>query len=214
MLREAVLLCILLLGLSYCKPTVWNGSKYQRVTISQGDSTMGFRIVDAQKKTSPTKEYFWFKYGEVHHSIGAYSGKLLNDEFQVFNRDGDLLSQGYFDEGLKSGTWISWKDGYKAKEASYRNGVQDGRYRQFSGEKLALEGQYNKGRRDGIFEFFSSDTTYSVKYKQGVVVSKNETDDSADSNEETLEGDSTAQSKKWKWFLNRNKEDLNESTEE
>ncbi len=175
MLREAVLLCVLLLGLSYCKPTVWNAPKYQRLSISQGDSVMEFRIVDIDIKPKSDKIYYWMKYGQVYYTQGGFDGKLLNDNYKVFNRSGQLITQGRFEQGLQTGLWTKWVDGLKEYEIVYEDGTPSGKYYQYEEGELVLHGKYQDGLRNGSFNVLNQDTSYVVKYRKGVVVNKDET---------------------------------------
>lgn len=128
------------------------------------------------KNLSDKKEYFWFKDGLIHKSIGASGGWLLNSTFLKYKRDGTIVEKGTFNNGLKIGVWYLYNpEGKFEKVLHYRSGLLHGNFESYSQETgdLEISGSYKNGEKSGKWiNHLKLDT---IIYKNGMVKIKDTT---------------------------------------
>jgi len=101
--------------------------KTREVVLNSGDSIIVANILLDEKriKTEIKKTYYWYFSGKISHNTGDFSGKLLNGKYQVFVQDKLVLS-GNFEDGIKTGRWISWHaNGSINKVFIYKGGIPE-----------------------------------------------------------------------------------------
>lgn len=160
----------ILLLVAACQPEMTMGEKYQKITISRPDSLMEFRISDEDISVEDDKEYWWYRGGEIHRQYAGYSGKLLDDSFIVYDREGRLTCEGTFKEGLKHGIWKKWLAGDLVSMIEYKNGVRSGKYERYRDGKVMVSGKFRKGYKDGPFLYQTDSVEIFIKYKKNVAV--------------------------------------------
>lgn len=73
------------------------------------------------------KKYYYVSGQKIHHAQGDFSGLLLNGNYIVENKKGDLIEKGHFKNGLKSGLWKKWHANGQLKETvRYVKGIPVG----------------------------------------------------------------------------------------
>lgn len=110
--------------------------KSRKIIITHADSVVEARTLrnNGKVNVSDDKVYYWYQSNRVYSNKGGYSGKLLDGLYKVFNRDGNLVTEGNFKSGLKVGEWKTW----------YKNG------------ELRIIGSYKDGKREGKFRLYNS----------------------------------------------------------
>lgn len=163
---------LFIVALVACQKTVWDAPKYQKITLEQGDSIMEFRIMDIASTAELGKKYHCFRNQNIEIINGEIIGKPLTDEFQVWNKDQNLIVKGSFKEGLKTGKWTRWSDGHMLSQITFNKGIPDGEYFYFDGGFLVERGKYIDGEKeeasiatesDQDVSNLKSDTTGNIK---------------------------------------------------
>lgn len=129
-------------------------------------------LLDKDVNISRKKVYTWYKNGAIHTSKGGVAGYLLNGEFTKSYVSGAIAEQGYYNEGLKEGKWVTWYVNGIVKTTTYwKKGVLSGKVKEYSDTgKLTLQGKYSNGIKKGTWiNFISKDT---LKFKGGELISK------------------------------------------
>ncbi|MBT1705380.1 toxin-antitoxin system YwqK family antitoxin [Chryseosolibacter indicus] len=146
------------------------------ITKSYRDSTITFQVEAASRgvETEFNKRYFWFNHGEVKHTQGAFTGKLLHGPYEMLNREGVLLKKGVYKHGLKNGMWLSWhKNGSVASRYSWAEGAPIGQFEEYfeSGQK-SKNGTFKRGKLNGKVYHYGRDGSLinEVKYRNGIIV--------------------------------------------
>lgn len=115
----------------FCQAQKSTSKRFSReVILNSGDSIIVAHLSseDMRINTSIKRTYYWYLRGKISHNTGDYSGKLLEDGYQVFLEDKMVLS-GTFHNGIKIGKWMTWNsDGtinnvilYKKGNPRYKN---------------------------------------------------------------------------------------------
>ncbi|MEO1033759.1 MAG: hypothetical protein AAFX55_20420 [Bacteroidota bacterium] len=148
-------------------------SDLQRKRIRQGDFDIECYVyTKTLEGFNKKKEYYWFKSGEVHSSYANAGGLLLHDEFKKFYRSKQLAQHGFFNYGLKNGTWRDWYENGKVKSVTnWNNGYKSGKYYQYDQSgALILSGTFRRGiKANQWINHKTADTTY---YKNDSVYSE------------------------------------------
>jgi hypothetical protein len=95
------------------------------ITIRDSLTTIRFTLYPGDKPVKPKKgkNYYWYGTNRIHTTTDDYSGRLLDGTFMIFNETGGLLEKGTFDDGLKTGNWVTWgATGEVNTCIKYRNG--------------------------------------------------------------------------------------------
>lgn len=179
---HVVLILTLLSWVSIAQPRPLKGSMYKdlrpsnSITESYGDSTVTFSLqpTDQDFKTDLSKRYYWFHQGELKSTVGSYAGKLLNGPYERYDRNGNLQEKGYFEHGLKTGTWLTWySTGSLAGKYHWRKGQHHDVYEEyFPDGKTMSTGSYKHGKLNGKILRYAADGSMitTLKYRKGVLV--------------------------------------------
>lgn len=167
-MRNVLFFVIIFIALAACRKTVWDAPKYQKMTLSVADSVMNFRITDSKGiEAKADRTYWWYYNGSIQSTVGGFSGKLLNEEFEVLGSDGVLRTKGEFKSGLMDGVWTVWDSGKLVTRSEYKSGLKNGSFSRYENGKIKESGTYDNGLKDGVFKTYDylRDTVYSVTYK-------------------------------------------------
>ncbi|SRR5690606_23609764 len=79
-----------------------------------------------------------------------------NGKWKEFNKHAVLISEGYYENGIKHGSWRQfYETGELLLEENYKNGILHGRYATYHlNGRVLSEGQYRHGKREGVFKVF------------------------------------------------------------
>jgi hypothetical protein len=145
------------------------------VCINSPDSSVKAFTLNEGTRTK-TKEgciYYWYGNNSIHSTENGFSGRLLHGKYTSFYPDHNLRSQGMFDHGLKTGTWITWyPTGLVHETFHYSRGKLSGAYEVYDPSgKLLTRIYYRNGARHGKTTFFSQEKPDSaILYKKGQIV--------------------------------------------
>ncbi|MCF8457037.1 MAG: hypothetical protein K9H62_13995 [Bacteroidales bacterium] len=104
-----------------------NQKTTREIIITQNKKILKFSILVNKYKGKHQENlyYYWYNDKLVKSNLGGSSGFLLHGKYEVFDQNKNLLSQGFFDEGLKNGTWKFWdSDGELIKLEDWKHGLQ------------------------------------------------------------------------------------------
>jgi hypothetical protein len=96
------------------------------IRIIRSDKTIVVQISPVPEKppVKPTLFYYWYSANTIHSTQGGYSGQLLNGRYTEYDLNKSLKEQGFFKNGLKSGTWKTWnEDGTLNRVSDWKAGV-------------------------------------------------------------------------------------------
>lgn len=136
------------------------------------------------QKTNDEKFYTWYQGGMISSTEGNYFGNLLDEEYTMYTRQGQVILSGSYYAGLKHGNWIYYDEkGNKQKIESYKKGSLNGKVKKYKEGELRTITSYKDGRKHGwMLEYRNGSFHKIVKYKDDKVAS---------SKEEKLEAEST-----------------------
>lgn len=125
--------------------------------------------------------YYWFLSGNIQHTRGGYSGKILEGEYTEFYPGDKLKTKGEFYLGLKNGTWTTWnEEGEHLSVVSWKKGVQHGSFKTYSSTgKLIQTGESKNGLLHGKIISYEENEIINITYfKEGKeVIEKGEIED-------------------------------------
>ncbi|MEL5994134.1 toxin-antitoxin system YwqK family antitoxin [Hymenobacter segetis] len=99
-----------------------------RITLVNGDTIQRFTTTLRHPQPRPDRFYYWQGQDRIQRNAGGYNGHLLDGSYQLTDRDDHLLGNGALRQGLKTGTWRTWRpDGSLASTSHWRQGRQRGR---------------------------------------------------------------------------------------
>lgn len=96
-------------------------------------------------------------------------------KYKEHNRHGILIREGYYKNGLRTGTWKIYNEltGQLVIEEDYANGILDGTYRSFyeDGSVFSI-GHYKKNKRDGEFQVYDRNGRHvmTMKFRNDVLM--------------------------------------------
>lgn len=131
-----------------------------------------FYTTDKKVTARKNKTYFWFKGGAVHYAESGIGGLLLDGKFTKMFHSNQLAEQGYFENGLKKGTWKTWYSNGTIETTQYwSGGLRVGSYYRYSQAGEVLEaGNYRNNKRHGKWiDHVKKDT---VEFRRGNVFVK------------------------------------------
>jgi antitoxin component YwqK of YwqJK toxin-antitoxin module len=140
--------------------------------INTKDSVIKLHILEdiPEIEVKEDRMYYWFTLNQVHKTKGGYSGKVLNGLYQVFSSTNDLIEQGDYKNGLKTGKWIRWyKNGQIASITNWINGALEGEQLTYN-DNGVMETKYIYANNalNGKSYIYNSDSTVTVmQYKKG-----------------------------------------------
>lgn len=99
-----------------------------RITLVNGDTIQRFTTTLRHPQPRPDRLYYWQGQDRIQRNVGAYNGHLLDGPYQLTDRGDHLLGNGTLRQGLKTGTWRTWRtDGSLASTGHWRRGRRQGR---------------------------------------------------------------------------------------
>lgn len=133
-------------------------------------------INQPQKLNLSNVQYHWYASGSIHTSKGSYTGNLLHGEYIVFDSENNLIEKGFFNNGVKEGTWnrwftdgkhksvLNWEDGHLQGESTYYN----------PNGSVYKKVQYNEGKKEGESTLFLGDTIIVKIYRNDIEVTESQ----------------------------------------
>jgi len=118
-------------------------------------------------KQASTSMYYWYRSGEIHHSMSSSGGLLLHSSYMKFYRSNQLAEQGSFNYGLKDGTWKQWDiNGQLTAIYNWSKGYKNGRFYTYDKNgHITVKGHYKKGLKSG--PWINLKTKDTIFYKNG-----------------------------------------------
>ncbi|MBS1509230.1 MAG: hypothetical protein JST86_00200 [Bacteroidetes bacterium] len=157
---------------------IYSKVPFNRVTLVKSDTLFQFytKPVDVKmlSKISDSKYYTWFKADSIFETRGAYSGKLLDEDYLELYPNRALKQKGQYDYGLKTGKWETWyQNGERESVITWDKGLKDGKFEWYDASgKLLKSGNYKAGKEEGIFsDILPGGRTHQITYKQGAIIS-------------------------------------------
>lgn len=146
----------------------FKGDPVQRKIIRTKEYDIQFYVSLKEKRTIQDKEYFWYKSGDIHRSIGSSAGELLHLQYVKYYVGNNLAEKGEFEYGLKKGIWKQWyPNGKIMEESRWVDGAKYGDYSYFNetGE-LLITGKYRDNVKTDVWiNLKTLDTTWYNKGK-------------------------------------------------
>lgn len=107
------------------------------------------------------KTGFWRYFTDSTQIYVSYDNDTLTDFARKYTSDSVLLSEGYYEKGLKSGYWkFYYQSGVLKEQGDYHDGLKSGWWQTFDeNAKLIEEASYSRGELSGYFK----------KYIHGVI---------------------------------------------
>lgn len=147
----------------------------RKVSLEQDGKQIQFEVLieDADFKLSPKIVYHWYKKDGIQQNVGGYAGFLLHGNYQVFAKSGQLIEQGSFVNGVKQGIWNYWNEiGNKTRIVHYENGWKHGNEILYHSDVEREVIPYKMGVLHGTKQVIKKDTSYVVRYKNGIEIRK------------------------------------------
>tara|TARA_B100001250_G_scaffold189658_1_gene162902 strand:- start:78 stop:932 length:855 start_codon:yes stop_codon:yes gene_type:complete len=134
------------------------------------DSVKGLYYYEGELYTGPVIKYL---------SSGLMEGEFLNGLkhglWQTFNRIGEPLMIGTYDNGKKNGAFKQWYDDGKKRHlelvATFVNDQYDGKYLEwYENGKRSIVGTYKNGREEGLYQEWheNGNKALQTRYIDGV----------------------------------------------
>jgi antitoxin component YwqK of YwqJK toxin-antitoxin module len=145
------LFCISGMTSAQTKPEDWQPT-VRDVTISYKDSTVKTQVLLQSEdiKTFNNLIYYWYGQNRINTNMGGYSGSLLHGEYTVYDKDRNLITKGYFNQGLKVGNWKYWSSkGILKLSMDFSDGLPDGDYYLYDQNGFQIE---KKKYKSGILQ--------------------------------------------------------------
>ena len=146
-----------------------------RVTINHGDTLYQFYAVKIpqKKKFDEEKTYYWFVKDTILVTQSGHDGKLLHGKFHVFYPNKNLMEEGQFKYGLKTGLWKSWHpNGLLRQTVNWMNGSINGNFEEFdqTGRKIR-SGSYKNNLFTGhVMVYLQNGGSQRIYYQNGKIV--------------------------------------------
>lgn len=149
-------------------PYSLNEKKQRKIISENGYNYVFYVSPNVKVSTKENKEYYWYKSGKIHSSIGGYFGDLLDGNYTKSHHHNDILEQGEYKKGLKDKRWKKWYKNGKLRELlDWNNGLKSGQYFEYSENgEILLKGKYKNNTKHGIWvNLKTKDTLYFKKGK-------------------------------------------------
>ena len=144
----------------------FNSDLQKRIVRENGFDTECYISSKKLNRFDAEKIYFWFKSGGIHQSLGNVGGSVLHESYQKYYRSNQLAEKGTFVYGLKTGNWKIWNEnGQLVLEEYWNEGLRDGKSISYDAHgKLAVIGNYRNNVKVGRWiNYKTKDTTYHKK---------------------------------------------------
>lgn len=148
-------------------------SFYLRKKITDRQFRYEFFVSERSPHAKTKVTYYWFKGGLIHHSEGAYSGEVLDGDFEKFYLSNQLAEKGQFKNGKKVGLWKTWyENGVLATTQEWAGGQKNGNFFLYDSEGNLIEkGLFRANRKNGKWINYLRKDTLKY-YKDKLVVKK------------------------------------------
>jgi antitoxin component YwqK of YwqJK toxin-antitoxin module len=152
------------------------GPDTRTIVLNFADSVIhaGILTDKTEYESLNNRLYYWYYPECINTNVGGYSGYLLHDDYSVYNKDKQLIEQGFFNKGLKNGIWKRWyPTGGLSSVVSWKDGLLDGILIYYGDDgSVYLTGEYKNGKKDGVTEYIENNVVTRKYYKSGVEVIK------------------------------------------
>lgn len=177
---------------------------HRTINIHHTDSTITLNVLVEKAEIKPKSNirYYWYHRDVIHSNQGGYKEKLLDGKYQVITKDGKLITEGYFQFGMKIGVWKKWnKKGELLAISKWDKGVQNGNQEEYENGQISKKYNYKKGLLHSKYITYQNDTiSNEVAYKKGVLIEEKP------EKEEVVEKESKKVAKKPKHKKSKKKE--------
>ncbi|RKR84469.1 MORN repeat protein [Mucilaginibacter gracilis] len=146
-----------------------------RISTSDKNITAEIKPVKSEPSLQSDRFYNWYCSNQIKQTQGAYSGALLNGQYNEFYPNKNLKEQGVFNKGLKNGIWKSWtEDGVLVQRITWNNGIKQGEYDWYDEKgNLKQKGTYHHDLLNGKQYNYDGKGKVEVStYKDGNLVPK------------------------------------------
>lgn len=109
-------------------------------------------------KPHKNRYYHYYYQHDIHQNQGGFTGYLLHGKYEVTNDLQQLIQQGEFKNGVKSGVWKEWQgNGTLSAVSHWKNGRQHGKLEIYdSNGRLANVQQYRRGKTKGEMTLYQN----------------------------------------------------------
>lgn len=146
---------------------------HRKIYIHHNDSSIECSVLLSNKRTKANirTSYYWYDKDKILMNQGGFGDKLLDGLYQVVTKNRQLITEGHFKIGAKSGVWKRWNEqGLLLDVYHWNKGQTNGEYQLFDKGELIEQGQYKNGLLHGKQLIYQKDTTIINKYKEGKLV--------------------------------------------
>lgn len=147
---------------------------HRTINIHHSDSTITLNVLVEKTEIKPNSNihYYWYHRDVIHSNQGGYKEKLLDGKYQVITKQGKLITEGYFQYGMKAGVWKKWNEkGELLSISRWEKGVQNGNHEEYEDGQISKKSSYKKGLLHGKYITFQNDTiSNEVAYKKGILI--------------------------------------------
>lgn len=121
------------------------------------------------KRVDQQKRYTWYQKEHVLSTVGAWSGKLLHGQASAYYANDNLLEQGSYDQGWKTGLWRRWyPDGSLQMRMEWKKGEPHGEFAKYDANgQLLQKGTFRKGQLHGKVLERKNNQLTTTTYKKG-----------------------------------------------
>lgn len=144
------------------------------VQVAMGDSLcladVMYHIKKQKKQTCTSCMYTWFSYGKIVKNQGFYDDMPLHGTYIIRNKDKHVLVSGDFEYGLKNGKWMHWDtQGNLTYTQEWENGKKSGEYITYKNNKAVESKEYENDTLNGKHSvYLDNNQTIVTYYKKGV----------------------------------------------
>lgn len=148
----------------------------REIVLNASDTIKKIHIFIANPtfRTNPRYFYSWYQKQQILHTQGAWSGKLLEGQYESFYPNHNLLEQGTYHRGYRIGIWKKWfPDGVLQEEIRWKHGLRHGQYQRFdTAGQLIEKGTYRYNQLHGMQITYANEVPTKVRYRKGNLVVK------------------------------------------
>lgn len=145
---------------------------HRNVTIFRPDSVIEVSILinkNPNIRCERDKSYFWYAFDQIHVNQGEFSGYLLDGQLQLFNNTHVMFESGHFRMGLKHGKWLKWSiKGLLVEESNWDDGLKQGYRLLYKDNSLIRREHYHHGLLDGkVTNVLTDGEVEKIVYQNG-----------------------------------------------
>ncbi len=170
-MRSILLILILIIPGYPLSGQMKNNNISREVIINSRDSVVKIEILTGMPKRIKLNDenlYYWYHNNQIGTNYGGFAGSLLHGKYELLS-DKKLVKAGYYEYGLKSGTWYIWTEkGQISSLINYKDGKRNGYFMHYDINGIRVTGNYLNGEMHGPVRYCSDDSTYTIKYKHGI----------------------------------------------